>query len=85
MSYVQNDRDVDLVVFIGYAIPQVVGSGLPPWRPRFSPRAVHLGFMVDRLVLCHVVSLSASVFPSVSFHQCCILILPSPVVYNLRS
>jgi len=39
-----HDHDVDLLVFIGCATPQVVGSGLPLWRPRFSPRAVHVGF-----------------------------------------
>jgi hypothetical protein len=38
-------------------------AGLSPRRPGFDPRAVHLGYVVDKVVLGQAFSPSTSVFP----------------------
>ena len=46
-----------------YAIvAKAISASLSPWRPEFSRRAVHIGFLVDKLALAmvslHVLGLS---------------------------
>jgi hypothetical protein len=31
-----------------------LAAGLPPWRPRFDPGSVHVGFVVDKVALGQV-------------------------------
>jgi hypothetical protein len=38
-------------------------AGLSPWRPRFAPGSVHVGFVVDKMAFGQVFSPSSSVFP----------------------
>ena len=40
-------------------------DGLSPWRPRFDPRPVHVGFVVDKVTLGQVF---LRVFPALSLH-----------------
>ena len=37
--------------------------GLPPWKPGFRPRQVHMRFVVDKMALRQAFTKSASVFP----------------------
>jgi hypothetical protein len=47
-------------------------AGLSPRRPRFDPRPVHLGFVVDKVALGQVFSLVLLFSLSISFYQCSI-------------
>jgi hypothetical protein len=49
-------------------------AGLLPSRLGFNPRAVHMRFVVDEVALGQVVLPLLWFPPSLSFHQCCILI-----------
>jgi len=49
-------------------------AGLLPSRFGFNPRAVHMRFVVDKVALGQVVLPLLWFPPSLSFHQCCILI-----------
>jgi len=35
-------------------VAQAFSASLSPWRPEFSPRAVHMGFLVDKPALAMV-------------------------------
>ena len=49
-------------------------AGLLPSRLGFNSRAVRMRFVVDKVALGQVVLPLLSFPPSLSFHQCCILI-----------
>jgi len=57
-------------------------DGFPPWRPTFSPRPVHVGFVVDKVAMGQIFYEYFSFPLSVSFHQCSILIYLSPMLHN---
>jgi hypothetical protein len=56
--------------YIHKAVPWLrrLAAGLPPRRPGFDPGSVHVGFVVDKVALGQVFSLSSSVFPC-QFHS----------------
>jgi hypothetical protein len=63
-------RERGLVTFTGRAVTWLrrLVTGLSPCRPRFDPRSVHEGFMVDKVTLGKVFPPSTSVFPC-QFHS----------------
>jgi hypothetical protein len=60
-------------------------DGFPPWRPMFSPRPVHVGFVVDEVAMGQIFYEYFSFPLTLSFHQCSILIYIPPVLHNLLS
>jgi hypothetical protein len=60
---------------VTWAVPWLrrLAAGLPPRRPGFDPRSVHVGFVVDKVALGQVFPPEFFGFPlSISFHRCSI-------------
>jgi hypothetical protein len=57
-----------------WAVPWLrwLATGLPPRRPWFDPRSVHVGFVVDKVALGQVFPEYFSFRLSISFHRCSI-------------
>jgi hypothetical protein len=49
-----------------------LAAGLPGRRPEFDPRSVHVGFLVDKMVLGQGFPEYFSLPLSISFHRCSI-------------
>jgi len=45
-------------------------ASLVPWRSRFDPRPVHVGFLVGKVALVQVIPQYFGFLVSVSLHQC---------------
>jgi hypothetical protein len=60
-------------------------DGFPPWRPKFSPRPVHVGFVVDKVAMGQIFYEYFSFLLSVPFHQCSISIYLPLILHTLLS
>ena len=54
-------------------------------RPRYDPRPVCVGFVVEKAALGQVLLLVLRVFPSGSFHQCSLLSNDLPTLCNFST